>query len=237
MRHVIILLLLLYSMLSQAAEYSIDTISIKSEVLGEERIILLYSPDKSFTTDSVILIYLLDGEFSEYRFNALVDNKSSNRYIGLSIVNTDRRRDLLAVYGADKFLEFISMELIPFMEKDYLVENRVLYGHSFGGAFSIFAMLNHPGLFNKYIASSPTPIMDMIDSTLYLQLDDILEKDIKFYYSHGSKDMKQVRKWCGRLHTNLQELSLEHIEWKYQIFEGENHTTSDAISLMEGMSF
>lgn len=237
MRYVITVLLLLYSVHSQAADYSIDTVSIKSKVLGEERIILLYSPEKSFATDSVMLVYLIDGEFSEYRFDALVDNKSSNRYIGISIMNTDRRRDLLAVNEADQFLEFIAEEFIPHVEKDFTAVERVLFGHSFGGAFSIFAMLNHPGLFNKYIASSPTPIMDMTDSPLYLQLDDILKEDITFYYSHGAKDMKQVRKWCDRLHENMLELSLEHIGWKYEIFEGENHNTSDVISFKRGIGF
>jgi predicted alpha/beta superfamily hydrolase len=60
--------------------------------------------------------------------------------------------------GGGQFLNFIKQELIPMIEKDYRTEpaRRVLMGHSHGGIFSLFAMLQEPGLFSRYIAGSPS---------------------------------------------------------------------------------
>ena len=122
------------------------------------------------------------------------------------------------------------------MEADFLISQRILFGHSFAGGFTVYALINHPGLFDKYIASSPTPIMEMIDPEIYNQLDAKLGKPIKFYISYGSKDMNQVKKWSGKLTENLQLLKLTNINWKAEIFEGENHNTSDLHSL-NGLKF
>jgi predicted alpha/beta superfamily hydrolase len=84
--------------------------------------------------------------------------------------------------------------LIPFIEKDYKTKDRILYGHSFGGGFMVYAMINKPNYFNYYIASSPTPIMDLIKKENYLKIDSVSTSKIVFYFSFGSKDMGQICK-------------------------------------------
>jgi hypothetical protein len=134
-------------------------------------------------------------------------------------------------------LQFITREVMPEVEADFRINQRILFGHSFAGGFTIYAMINKPGLFDKYIASSPTPIMEMIAPEIYNQLDAKLVKPIKFYIGTGSKDMGQVKKWNGKLAENMQLLKLNHIDWKTEIFEGENHDTSDLHSLKNGLKF
>ena len=95
---------------------------------------------------------------------------SISNLIAVGIINTDRKRDLLYVKSADKFLDFIISELIPLTEKDYKVNTRILYGHSFGGGFTVYAMINKPNYFNYFIASSPTPIMDLVKKENYQKL-------------------------------------------------------------------
>lgn len=60
--------------------------------------------------------------------------------------------------GASKLLEFIALELIPFVESNYRVlsTERYLGGYSYGGLFTLYAMFSKPNLFNKYFAGSPT---------------------------------------------------------------------------------
>lgn len=238
MRHLIIVFVALrYCISALAGDYIIDTVSFKSEILNEDRKYLLFIPSEISEKDSSILLYMIDGKFSDSRFRRLANENTVEKLVGIGIVNTDRRRDLLPSNSAEIFLESISNELIPIVEKKLSVKKRILYGHSFGGSFALYAMLHEPGLFDTYIASSPTPIMDMIDSSLYLQLDAKLKGEIKFYISRGSKDMKQVRKWSDQLQGNLLELKLDSIQWKYEIYEGENHNTSDVISLINGFSY
>ncbi len=56
------------------------------------------------------------------------------------------------------FLEFIKDELIPIIEKDYRADpaQRILVGHSYGGLFGVFAMLEAPDLFDTLVIGSPT---------------------------------------------------------------------------------
>ena len=218
------------------ADFKIDTLTIDSKILSESRMILIFTPTGFKNTDSVSILYMLDGEFSKYRFEKIVDNNII-QIIGIGIINTNRRKDLLQVNQANNFNTFIENELIPVIESKYLIHERVLFGHSFGGAFTIYSMINKPALFNKYIASSPTPIMNLIDKEIYQKLDELLLTNIKFYLSYGSEDMQQVKKWASRLIKNLQSLKTNRFNWTSQVFEGENHNTSDIISLIKGLRF
>ncbi len=63
----------------------------------------------------------------------------------------------LSTGGAGDFLNFIKHELIPVIEQDFQVnpKKRILAGHSIGGTFTAFALLEAPGLFDTYIIGSP----------------------------------------------------------------------------------
>lgn len=60
--------------------------------------------------------------------------------------------------GQDEFLAFLENTLQPEISKRYLIDNQrqALFGHSFGGMFTLYAMFSRPQLVNHYIASSPT---------------------------------------------------------------------------------
>jgi predicted alpha/beta superfamily hydrolase len=58
--------------------------------------------------------------------------------------------------NADRFLEFIEKELVPWTEATYRTAPlRVLAGHSAGGNFALHAMRVRPALFQAIIAASP----------------------------------------------------------------------------------
>jgi len=223
---------------SQDINYVIDTIQVKSEILNETRSIIVYKPLNILKTDSVKFIYLLDGEYSNYRIQSIKErfNDSICNLIAVGIINTDRRRDLLYVKGADKFLDFLTTELIQVAEKDYKINTRILYGHSFGGGFTIYALINRPNYFNYYIASSPTPIMDLINKENYLQIDSMGQQKIVFSFSFGSEDMGQVIKWSNILKDNLTGLRFKYLDWRFKIFEGKDHNNSDIVALLNGLN-
>jgi predicted alpha/beta superfamily hydrolase len=240
MRQFLILIFLFSSIgiYSQDKNYTIDTIQVKSEILKENRSIIIYKSQNISKADSVKFIYLIDGEYSNYRFQRIKErfNDSISNIIAVGIVNTDRRRDLLYVKAADKFLDFFTSELIPAIEDDYKTKNRILFGHSFGGGFTVYAMINKPNYFNYYIASSPTPIMDLVKKENYLQIDSICEHKIVFYFSFGSKDMGQVIKWSEILNNNLTGLRFKNLDWQFKIFEGKDHNNSDIDALLNALN-
>jgi predicted alpha/beta superfamily hydrolase len=59
--------------------------------------------------------------------------------------------------GADKFLSFMKNELFPFIEKNYRADkrDRTLAGCSLGGLFTMYALFTQPGMFQRYVATSP----------------------------------------------------------------------------------
>ena len=56
---------------SQERNYTTDTIQVKSEILKETRSIIIYQSLNTSRTDSVKFIYLIDGEYSNYRFQQI----------------------------------------------------------------------------------------------------------------------------------------------------------------------
>jgi enterochelin esterase-like enzyme len=112
MRQFIALVFLLISMniYSQERNYTIDTIQVKSEILKENRSMIVYKSLNISKADSVNFLYLIDGEYSDYRFQRIKERfkDSISNLMAVGIVNTDRRRDLLYIKSADKFLCIVS---------------------------------------------------------------------------------------------------------------------------------
>jgi hypothetical protein len=62
-------------------------------------------------------------------------------------------------YGGDEaFFAFLTEELTPLLAREYPVNmaELTLYGHSWGGLFTLGALLKHPASFKNFIASSPS---------------------------------------------------------------------------------
>jgi predicted alpha/beta superfamily hydrolase len=150
-------------------------ITIKSTVLGEDRVILVRTPP-GYETNKLAypVLYLTDGDAHIGHTASTIEFLSRNgrmpEMIVVGITNTDRTRDLTPTKatgpnaaqfptagGADNFLKFIETEVIPEIEKRYRVQPyRVLAGHSFGGLFAVHALITRPELFNSYVAVSPS---------------------------------------------------------------------------------
>jgi uncharacterized protein len=150
-------------------------LTIKSNVLGEDRVVLVRTPP-GYEVNKLAypVLYMTDGD-AHIRHTAstiefLSRNGRMSEMIVVGITNTDRTRDLTPTKatgpnaaqfptagGADNFLKFIETEVIPEIEKRYRVQPyRVLAGHSFGGLFAVHALITRPELFNSYVAVSPS---------------------------------------------------------------------------------
>jgi predicted alpha/beta superfamily hydrolase len=137
------------------------------------------------------LIVVLDGEsnllpaVAVSRFLSSVNAMPET--IVLGVANTNRIRDFTPpVYsdwrspyldagagGADEFLQFLTDELIPLVERTYRTAPfRVLVGHSLGGLVATYVLARRPRLFNGTILLDPSIYWDrgavvrLLDSTL-----------------------------------------------------------------------
>ena len=164
---------------AQPAEYAAITgtrrDTIASRVLGERRIIDVTLP-RRYAADvgaRYPVVIVLDGE-SEGEIAAATARFYASTgvmppVIVVAVHNTDRLRDLTPAAvppfapppgssgGADRFLEFISSELVPYLEQHHrTAPMRVLVGHSLGGLFALHAIAKRPGLFTGYVVMEPS---------------------------------------------------------------------------------
>lgn len=60
--------------------------------------------------------------------------------------------------GAEQFLAFMQTELKPLIEGRYPVDTQrqTLFGHSHGGLFTLYTLINQPNTFQNYLAASPS---------------------------------------------------------------------------------
>lgn len=161
-----------------------EIITVKSSVLKEERPIYISLPSGYDTVTSKLpVIYVLD---AEYRFGIAQSILSYfnittriPRAILVGVANPtkeSRQRDYQpASYGgeAQNFSNFLSSELIPYIEKNYKAnQTRYLAGHSHGGVFVVYTLLSNPNLFEGYIATDPSL------KHIYSQSDTLLNQDL-----------------------------------------------------------
>ncbi|MEX0858424.1 MAG: alpha/beta hydrolase-fold protein [Balneolaceae bacterium] len=163
---------------------------IDSRILAEKRELLIHLPVEYDPSQSYPVMYVLDGSSQDFRIASIAKtlNRAENveKMIIVGIPNIDRNRDLTPhyilqdtdgeVFGkGDEFLNFISNEVIPFIESKYPVNKyRMLTGHSRAGLFTFYAYLEQPELFDALFCFSPAFWRD--DSI-------ILEKTQTFYSS------------------------------------------------------
>lgn len=133
---------------------------------------VMYHPDGN--TNFPLLVAATDGQALDQRPSLLV---------GIGYPNADRmvlrsRRTFDLTFPADEawlkttsgplsnmksggcgpFLQFIQEELKPEIERRFPVNRsrQTLFGHSFGGLFTLHTMLTQPESFQTYVASSPS---------------------------------------------------------------------------------
>ncbi len=85
--------------------------------------------------------------------------------------------------GAEKFTQFIENELIPYIDSKYATTPyRTLIGHSYAGLFTINTLINHPHLFENYLAIDPSLDWDnqklLNEAKIKLQNEDYSGKSL-----------------------------------------------------------
>ena len=224
-----------------------ERVTIKSQVLGEERAILVRLPPgyAARTGERFPVLYMTDGDAHIQHTSGtvafLARNARMPEMIVVGIPNTDRTRDLSPTHvaqlpdnpnarfptsgGADKFLKFIETELIPMVESKYRTQPfRALAGHSLGGLFAIHAMVSKPELFNSYIAVSPALQWDK-----YVMIDRAKEffKTRKEYnrtlFTSLGNEPGDIADAFGLFHDELKRQQVKGFAWEAVRYDDEDH--------------
>jgi len=226
-------------------------VTLKSRVLNEERTISIDLPGNyNYTNQRFPILYLLDGrgnfEHTKGAVNYLANRDYIPQIIVVAIHNIDRTRDFSPTHverfptsgKGEQFLNFISKELIPYMKTNYRVSDfSAIMGHSLGGVFITYSLLEKPELFDGYIAISP-----------YLQYGDrhvIKEaktelrssyKTPKYYYMTVGEEQSYLDP-LAEFSKLIKEKSENAIDFQYDRLENENHFTTPYLGMFKGLRF
>jgi predicted alpha/beta superfamily hydrolase len=237
----LVLLLLLSS--AVFAQAGVTKLTIKSNVLGEDRTILVRTPaGYDVNKARYPVLYMTDGDahigHTSSSVEFLARNGRMSELIVVGIVNTDRTRDLTPTKavgpnaaqsptagGSDKFLKFIETELIPEIEKNYRVQPyRILAGHSLGGLFAVYTMITRPELFNSYVAVSPS--LQWSDQATLKQAEQFLkdrkELNATLFTSLGNEH-GDIGDAFVLFKQALAKTQIKGFEWEAEQFPDEDH--------------
>lgn len=241
-----VLLIVSSAAIAQPDGGTVKRLTLKSTVLGEDRIILVRTPAEYATNKaSYPVLYMTDGDghmgHTASTIEFLTRNGRIPDMIVVGVTNTDRTRDLTPAKsttknaagelqfptagGANNFLKFFETELIPHIEKEYRVHPyRILAGHSFGGLFAIHAMISKPGLFNSYIAVSPS--LQWENAEAFKRAEEFLknQKELKVtLYTSLGNEPGGIGENFDKFREVLGRTSIKGFEWQAERMDDEDH--------------
>ncbi|HJP64139.1 MAG TPA: alpha/beta hydrolase-fold protein [Mucilaginibacter sp.] len=227
--------------------------SVNSTILSQKRFIQVVLPTdyKPGSADKYDVIYVLDGDDNTKTMadvhQFITREGFMPKVIIVGVLNIDRNKDLTPTNsdglstsgGAAQFLGFLKDELIPYVNKNYPSNgNNTLFGHSFGGLFVTYALVNQPEAFNSYIAADPSYWWDkgyMISATA-AKLPSLANLGKTLFIS-GREGQGMKGMAINPMDTLLQKSAPAGFAWKVSAYPNETHGTVRMKSIYDGLRF
>jgi predicted alpha/beta superfamily hydrolase len=229
--------------------------SITSREIGQMFDLLVRLPDDYATSgESYPVLYVLDGWHFPFLAFLANNNHYSEKMRPVIMVNLSypagvnpmvpRARDFTPTNvvereansgGAPAFLKFLADEVIPYVDKTYrtIPTDRGLLGHSYGGLFALYALVERPGLFQRIVAASPTVTWD--NRYLFDRVRATLKKfatPVRLDLSAAdANDVSGVPDFAKL----LDEMDTGKLVHRFTIYPGQNHNSIRTLSFPAGL--
>jgi len=240
--------------------------SLFSKILNEQREIWVHVPENIEPKEKFPIIYLLDGTSQFYTVTGMLKrlekwNMPKSIIVGIS--NTDRTRDFTPTNvpfqrgqesktsgGAANFSTFIKSELAPYLKSKYPIDDMsTIIGHSTGGLFVLNAYINHPDVFDNYLAIDPSLWWDRekLVNQSKKSLTTATRQNKYLYVAVANStgiDTVSIRKMKSeptemlRANLNFHDILLEnnkHLDFTWDYFGNEDHGSLVIPSLYNGL--
>ncbi len=243
-----------------------------SAVLKENRSYQIHLPNDYHlnTQKKYPVIYVLDGEINFNSLSAITDFLSRGRtptvpqMIVVGVLNTNRTRDLTPSHvknatdmssqkggsyaqsgGSSTFLNFVTKELMPEINKQYRSSGFNIYaGHSFGGLSVLSCLYNHTNSFDAFIAMDPSLWWD--NGIAIQQASNFNIKSLKhpkkLVISSSKNSINQSAQELSstpivKLDSIFTSVTSPNFSYKYFNFDDETHGTLALPSLYYGLKY
>lgn len=231
--------------------------SINSSILKSTRHFFVYLPP-SYGETSVHypLLVILDGEDFFHFITGVLDYYTKlgkiPGLVAVGIRSSDRWRDytptradipdgtpLPTSGGAEKFHEFITAELLPYIDLKFRISPfHILYGHSIAGLFIVNSLLVHPESFSGFIATSPSLWWDNECCVKRLErrlIGDRLHSFKKYLFltigNEGETMLNPIINFTKALEKNAPG----DITWEFRHFPEADHQTMPVKAFVYGL--
>lgn len=225
-----------------------------SKVLGEKRDIQVLLPEGYYSDPNTHypVIYLLDGDYNFNSAAGMLDFMANKGQlipdvilVGIADKGTDKYRQYMTPKGltaplkqddagkADVFLSYLTDELKPFVESNFRTSNNhILFGHSIAGLFVLNTMIEAPGSFQSYLASSPSLWLN--DHAFVKKAQSVVNNintPLNLFLSLGD----ETRMGQYRLIDLLDDQQPKNINWHFKHYPDENHNSVAMISFRHSL--
>nr|WP_321232613.1 alpha/beta hydrolase-fold protein [uncultured Psychroserpens sp.] len=225
------------SLFCQMAMSQVIYETIESSKLGESREIKIQLPRNYDPEGDVLypLIVVFDGD---YLFEPMTGNADYHSYWGdmprsiIVGVNQAKKRDSDLSYsnetyfpsdeGGSQFFEFIGLELIPYINDNYLTSDfRIVVGHDQSANFLNYYLFKDKPLFRGYIAFSPD-----LSPEMAVRLQEKLgttTEDTFYYLATADNDVKILREDILVFNTALNTIENSKLHYRFDDFTDADH--------------
>ena len=141
--------------------------------------------------------------------------------------------------GADRFLRVMTEEIMPFVRQHYKAsDDQALAGHSFGGLFAAHVLLTRPGLFDRYLISSPS--LDWDRGEIKREESSYFSSGhrnlvARVFISAGSAEPDSMVPDVKALTSTLTGRNYKGLELTEKIFDGETHLSVIPFAMSKGL--
>ena len=215
---------------------------LKSEILDQNREILVRLPNGyGAGKDAYAVHFILDGEITFKAYTGVVDIMVAADLIPdvivVGIPNIDRGQDLNPAKNGAKFLEFITLELVPAIDNEYRTQDeRLIAGYSMAGNYVMYAFFEGQTYFNKFLSGSPYRL-DLYNEGQMNLLPDTFQSPKAVYTSMGKEDRQEqvtsYQDFCKKLDAK----SIANFSFKYELVDKRNHDTNILPNWQDGLAF
>jgi len=241
------LLLLITLVLSNTLTSQTIYKEINSEKLGESRQLKIQVPRNYDTSDKKYpVVVVFDGD---YLFEVVAGNVDYAAYwedmpeaivVG---INQYQKREADCFYSEQNslpietgaaFFEFVSMELIPFIDKNFRTENfKVAVGHGQTANFINYYLLKGVPLFQAYISLSPSLAPDM--KTYLTEKMPKLEQKIFYYLAAANNDKGDIKEETEALAKSISSIENDNLLDHSEVFTDATHYSLPAQAIPKAL--
>lgn len=236
MKQYFLLCVLIIFTTSLFAQNSTDT--IRSAKLNEDRVISIslpasYGKEKNKTYP---LLLLLDGDYLFEPFTGALhygnfwDDLPEVIVVGIHQSKPFDRDSESAVDDINglpfekgaQFFDFITMELLPALQKKYALSPfKIIAGHDVTAGYMNLFLYKENSLFDAYISMSPEFPKDM-ETNVATRLN-VAKKPIFYYQSTADGDLKKMQESIKTLDTNIKTLKNPNLYYQFDDFKNSSH--------------